>query len=233
MPKIKKATHDLLKSVFLELKPPPDMTLTEWADKYQRLPSKSAEPGRWRTDRVPYMREIMNAISNDNVQKIVVMSAAQVAKTYALILNPIGYHMHYDPCPMIVMQPNMKPMAEAFSKEKLTPMLQETPVLAGKVNEKSRNSGNTILHKDFAGGFVTIVGANSPAGLRSRSARILYADEIDGYPATAGKEGDPLLLASKRLSTFGNKKEVFVSTPTVKGVSRIETEYENSTHKLL
>ena len=230
---MKAETRTLFKRIFMTLKPPPNMTLTEWADKYQRLPSKtSAEPGQWRTSRVPYMREIMNAISDSQTNKIVVMSAAQVAKTYALILNTIGYYMHYDPCPIIVVQPNVKPMAEAFSKEKLTPMLQETPVLAGKVNDKNRNSGNTIFHKDFPGGYVTIIGANSPAGLRSRSARILLADEIDGYPATAGNEGDPLLLASKRLATFWNRKEVFISTPTIKGISRIEVEFENSTQEI-
>ncbi|MCL2087644.1 MAG: phage terminase large subunit family protein [Oscillospiraceae bacterium] len=230
---MKAATHDLFKRIFAELQPPPDMTIAEWADKYQKLPTKtSSEPGQWRTSRVPYMREIMGAISDINTSKVVVMSAAQVAKTYALILNTIGYHIHYDPCPIIVVQPNVKPMAEAFSKEKLAPMLQTTPVLAGKVNEKSRNSGNTILHKEFPGGYVTIVGANSPVGLRSRSARVLLADEIDGYPPTAGKEGDPLLLASKRLTTFWNKKEVFISTPTVKGISRIEVEFENSTQEI-
>ena len=208
------------------------MTLSEWADKYQRLPAKtSAEPGAWSTDRVPYMREIMDAISDINTRKIVVMSAAQVSKTYSLILNTIGYHMHYDPCPIIVVQPSIKPMAEAFSKEKLAPMLESVPILQGKVNDKSRNSGNTILHKEFPGGYITIVGANSPAGLRSRTARILLADETDGYPPSAGKEGDPLLLASKRISTFWNRLEVLISTPTIKGFSRIELEFENSTQE--
>ena len=119
-------------------------------------------------------------------------------------------------------------MAEKFSKEKLSPMLRDTPVLADRINEKSRNSGNTIMQKIFPGGFITIAGANSPTGLRSHTIRILLADEIDAYPASAGKEGDPLLLASKRQTTFWNKKQVDISTPTVKGASRIEVEYENS-----
>jgi phage terminase large subunit GpA-like protein len=229
---MEKHTRELFERTFKLLEPTPDLTLSQWADEYQRLPAKtSAEPGQWKTSRVPYMREIMDAVSDINTRKIVVMSAAQVSKTYSLILNTIGYHMHFEPCAMIVMQPSIKPMAEAFSKEKLTPMLESVPVLQGKVNDKSRNSSNTILHKEFAGGYVTIVGANSPAGLRSRTARLLLADEIDGYPPSAKNEGDPLLLASKRVSTFWNRLEILLSTPTVKGLSRIELEYENSTRE--
>ena len=108
-------------------------------------------------------------------------------------------------------------------------MLRDTPVLRDRVNDKSRNSGNTILQKIFPGGHVTMVGANSPSSLASRPIRILLADEIDRYPATAGNEGDPLLLAGKRLATFWNKKEVCVSTPTNKETSRISVEFENRT----
>lgn len=218
--------------VFGILAPPPDMTLTEWADEKRVLSKKtSAEPGRWKTSKAPYQKEIMNAISDLSVQKVVVMSAAQIGKTDGFILNPIGYFMDYDPSPIMVMQPNLQ-MGESFSKDRLSPMISDTPALREKVSDKTRNSGNTILHKEFPGGHITIVGANSPSGLRSRPIRILLADEIDGYPATAGKDGDPLLLASKRLTTFWNKKEVFISTPTVKGISRIEVEYENSTQEV-
>ena len=138
--------------------------------------------------------------------------------------------MHYDPSPIMVLQPTIQ-MAETFSKDRLSPMLRDTPVLRDRVNDKARNSGNTILQKIFPGGHVTMVGANSPSSLASRPIRILLADEIDRYPATAGNEGDPLLLAGKRLTTFWNKKEVDVSTPTIKGLSRIEVEYEHSTQE--
>lgn len=229
---MKAATRNLFRRVFSVLKPPPNMTLSQWADEKRVLSKKtSAEPGRWKTSKAPYQREIMDAISDVAVQKVVVMSAAQIGKTDGFILNPIGYYMDYDPSPIMVMQPNLQ-MGESFSKDRLSPMIQDTPVLHSKVSDKSRNSGNTILHKEFPGGHITIVGANSPSGLRSRPIRILLADEIDGYPATAGKDGDPLLLASKRLTTFWNKKEVFISTPTVKGASRIEIEFENSTQEI-
>lgn len=226
---MEKKTIDLFSKIFDKLKPPPDVNLSEWADQYRILSSEaSAAPGRWNTSKCPYQREIMDAITDMEVQKVVIMSAAQVGKTDAMILNPIGYYMHYDPSPIMVLQPTIQ-MAETFSKDRLSPMLRDTPVLSEKVNDKARNSGNTILQKIFPGGHVTMVGANSSSSLASRPIRILLADEIDRYPATAGNEGDPLLLAGKRLTTFWNKKEVNVSTPTIKGLSRIEVEYENST----
>ena len=228
MQQIQPNTRTLFKRIFSVLKPPPELKLSEWADKYRRLSAgASAEPGRWRTSKAPYQKEIMDAITDIHIKKVVIMSAAQVGKTDAMVLNPIGYYVHYDPSPIMVIQPTID-MAEKFSKEKLSPMLRDTPVLAERINEKSRNSGNTITQKIFPGGNITIAGANSPTGLRSHTIRILLANEIDGYPASAGQEGDPLLLASKRQTTFWNKKQVDISTPTIKGASRIEVEYENS-----
>lgn len=229
--KVKEHTIKLFRKIFKTLQPPPKITITEWADEYRRLsPEASAEPGRWKTSKAPYQAEIMNAIGDIEVQKVVVMSAAQIGKSDACVLNPLGYYMHYDPSPIMIMQPTIQ-MAETFSKDRVAPMLRDTPVLSDKVNDKSRNSGNTILQKIFPGGHCTLVGANSPSSLASRPIRILLADEIDRYPATAGNEGDPLLLASKRLTTFWNKKIVCVSTPTIKGLSRIEVEYEHSTQE--
>lgn len=221
-------TKTLFRKILKMLEPPPDLSLSEWADTYRRLSSEaSAEPGRWRTSKAPYQREIMDAITDIGIKKVVVMSAAQVGKTDAMILNPIGYYIHYEPSPIMVLQPTIA-MAEAFSKDRLTPMIRDTPVITERINDKSRNSGNTIMQKIFPGGHVTMVGANSPSSLASRPIRVLLADEIDRYPATAGSEGDPLFLAAKRLTTFWNQKEVDVSTPTIKGLSRIEVEYENS-----
>lgn len=227
--KVNRNTFELLCKIFAGLKPPPAITITEWADEYRRLsPEASAEPGRWKTSKAPYQKEIMDAIGEIGVEKVVVMSAAQIGKSDACILNPLGYYMHYDPSPIMILQPTIQ-MAEAFSKDRISPMIRDTPILQDKVDDKSRTSGNTILQKIFPGGHVTMVGANSPSSLASRPIRILLADEIDRYPVTAGNEGDPLLLATKRLTTFWNKKIVCVSTPTIKGTSRIEVEYEHST----
>lgn len=224
---MQKQTKKLLAKIFEVLNPPPNISLSNWADNYRRLSQEaSAEPGQWNTDRAPYQREIMDAITDIAIHKVVVMSAAQIGKTDAFILNPIGYYMHYDPSPIMVLQPTIT-MAETFSKDRLTPMLRDTPVLQDKVNEGKR-SGCTILQKIFPGGHVTMVGSNSPQSLASRPIRILLCDEIDRYPATAGKEGDPLVLAGKRQTTFWNKKEVDISTPTIAGMSRIELEYLHS-----
>lgn len=140
----------------------------------------------------------------------------------------VGYHIDQDPAPILMLQPT-EAMAETFSKDRLATMIRDTPALCRKVADpKSRDSGNSILHKRFTGGHLTLVGANSPAGLASRPIRIVLCDEVDRYPASAGSEGDPVNLAVKRTTTFWNRRVVLTSTPTIKGVSRIESAFLNS-----
>ena len=211
------------------LKPPPKLSVSQWADQERRLDSQtSAEPGRWYTSRAEYQRGIMDACSDPSIPEVVVMAAAQLGKTEA-ILNIIGFHMDHDPSPILVLQPTLD-MAQSFSKDRVANgLIKSTPCLTAKVNEaRSRDSGNTTLHKLFPGGSVSIVGANSPSGLASRPIRLVLCDEVDRYPASAGSEGDPIQLARKRAATFWNRKIVMVSTPTNKGNSRIEFAYENS-----
>ncbi len=134
----------IYRRIFSKLKPPPEMKMSDWADQYRRLSQgASAEPGRWRTEKVPHQKEIMDTIADVKVKKVVVMSSAQIGKTEGAVLNTIGYYMHYDPAPVLIMQPTIQ-MAEAFSKDRLSKMLQDTPVLSGLVNDKGRNTGNTI-----------------------------------------------------------------------------------------
>lgn len=212
------------------LRPPPALTLSQWADKYRMLSAEnSASPGHWRTDKAPYQREIMDAIGDPHIRKVVIMSAAQIGKT-AMLMNMLGYYMHYYPAPVLVMQPTLE-MGQMFSKDFLAPMIRDTPELRQLVDTKSRYSGNTILKKNFPGGHVSIIGANSPASLASRPIKVLLCDEVDRYPDSAGTEGDPLLLAQKRQTTFWDKKTVIVSTPTIKGHSRIETEFLETTRE--
>lgn len=227
--KIHSKTLNLFRRIVKILEPPKKLTVSEWADEYRRLsPEASAEPGRWRTDRAPYQREIMDSVADKDTETIVIMSSAQVGKT-EILNNIIGYFMDYEPSPLLLLQPTLE-MAEAYSKDRLAPMIRDTPVLTNKVGDaKARNSGNTLLHKTFPGGHITMAGANSPSSLASRPIRILLADEVDRYPISAGTEGDPVNLAAKRTTTFWNKKKVYVSTPTEKGVSRIEKEFEEST----
>lgn len=225
-----KAYLRLFKKIAKIMAPPPELTVSEWADSFRRLSSESsAEPGRWNTERAPYQREIMDAVNDSEVDTVVIMSSSQVGKT-EFLLNIIGYHIDYDPSPVMVIQPTVE-MAKTFSKTRLAPMLRDTPALRGKVADaRSRDSGNTVLEKAFPGGYIVMVGANAPSSLASRPIRILLADEVDRFPLSAGTEGDPLTLAEKRTTTFAaNRKKVYVSTPTVKGVSRIEKAFENST----
>lgn len=209
-------------------RPPPTLTVSQWADVERRLsPEAAAEPGRWYTSRAEYLRGIMDSISDPAIRQVVVMSSAQVGKT-EFILNVIGYHIDRDAAPILCIQPTLS-MAQSFSKDRLAPMLRDTPALQGKVRDpRSRDSGNTTLHKVYPGGHITIAGANSAAGLASRPVRIVLCDEVDRYPSSAGSEGDPIRLAAKRATTFWNAKLVTVSTPTIKNASRIEAEWLDS-----
>ena len=210
------------------LKPPPKLKISQWADQERRLSSEaSAEPGRWYTSRANYQQGIMDSISDPSIKDIVIMAGSQVGKT-EMLLNIVGYHISQDPAPMLVVQPTLE-MAQSFSKDRLAPMLRDTPCLKGKVKDpRSRDANNTTTHKVFPGGHVSLVGSNSPSGLASRPIRIVLCDEVDRYPPSAGSEGDPIQLARKRSATFWNRKIVMVSTPTNKGASRIEQAFEES-----
>ncbi|WP_068783223.1 phage terminase large subunit family protein [Paenibacillus phocaensis] len=220
---------EYVKSLFKNWMPRPPLTVSEWADKNRVLTTKtSSEPGLWRTDRVPYMREIMDCASDPNVEEIVIMASSQVSKT-EFLLNIAGYHMDYDPTSIMYVQPDID-TAEDFSKNRVQEMIDASPTLRKIVTKaKGRASGNTIKLKEYPGGYIRIVGANSPDDLASNPIRVLLMDEIDRYPASAGKEGDPVSLAEKRTTTFWNRKIVYCSTPTIKGSSRIEELYNDST----
>lgn len=226
-----KAIYRISQTILNIVAPPPDLTVSQWADAERKLSSESsAEPGRWRTDRAPYQKEIMDAVNDSSTKKVVVMSSAQVGKT-EIINNIVGYYIDNDPSPILLLQPTLE-MAQAYSKDRLAPMVRDTSALSGKISDsKSRSAGNTMLHKTFPGGHITMAGANSPASLASRPIRILLCDEIDRYPASAGSEGDPVNLAIKRTTTFWNRKIILVSTPTVKDISRIESAYQDSTQE--
>jgi len=217
-----------MKTITTAMRPPPKLTVSQWADQYRRLsPEASAEPGQWKTARAEYQRGIMDAVSDPTVETVVVMSCAQVGKT-EILNNMIGFHMAQDPAPMLIVQPTLD-MAQTWSKDRLSPMLRDTPALKRLVKDpRSRDSGNTTLHKIFPGGHVTSCGANSPSSLASRPIRIVLFDEVDRFPPSAGAEGDPVNLGKRRAATFWNRKFIMVSTPTIKGISRIEAAYEES-----
>lgn len=169
----------------------------------------------------------MDAFNEVGIHTIVVMSSSQIGKT-AILKSVIGYYIDQDPAPILVVNPT-EAMAETFSKDRLAPMLRDSPCLKNRVADpKSRDSGNTMLSKRFIGGHLTMIGANAPSALASRPIRILLCDEVDRYPTSAGTEGDPVNLATKRTATFHNRKILLTSTPTIKGASRIEAAYLRS-----
>ncbi len=167
----------------------------------------------------------MDACCDEDTTDITFMTSSQVGKT-EIINNVLGYHIDQDPCPVMIVFPT-KEIGQAYSKDRLDPMIRDTEALSAKVAmDGSKKKENTVLHKKFPGGHVTISGANSPASLSSRPIRIVLCDEVDRFPYSVGDEGDPEQLAFKRTQTFYNKKKIDTSTPTVKGLSRIEHRYE-------
>ena len=208
------------------LKPDPDFTVSQWADTHRMLSQKSAsEPGHWRTDRTPYLRDIMDCLSPSSpVQRVVFMAGAQVGKTECGN-NWLGFVIHHAPGPMMLVQPTVD-TAKRLSKQRIAPMIEETPVLRERIAEsRSRDSGNTMMVKEFQGGVMILTGANSAVGRRSMPVRYLFLDEVDAFPVDVDGEGDPVSLAERRTTTVSRRKIYMSSTPTVKDTSRIEREY--------
>nr|CAH7755880.1 unnamed protein product [Callosobruchus chinensis] len=209
------------------LRPDPQLKVSEWANEYRVLaPTAASEPGKWRTERTPYLKEIMDSLSPSSpVEKVVFMKGAQIGGTEAGN-NWIGYIIDQTPGPMLVVQPTVE-MGKRWSKGRFAPLIESTPCLKNKVKDpRSRDSGNTVQSKEFPGGIVVITGANSSVGLRSMPVKYLFLDEIDAYPGDSGGEGDPECCSIARTNTFARRKIFLVSTPTIHGISRIEKEFE-------
>ena len=221
------------------LKPLPKTSVSCWADNFRMLSNSSAEPGRWKTSRAPYQKEIMDAFTQPGIRRVVVMSSSQIGKSDCMN-NVIGRFAHLDPCAIMMIQPTIE-MAQDYSKTRIAPMIRDTKVLSRifydakegtqQTGAKTRDGNHTILSKIFPGGRLIMCGANSPAGLASRPIRILLADEVDRFPASAGTEGDPVDLASKRMTTFWNRVMGLFSTPTLENSSRIAEEYQAGTQE--
>lgn len=164
----------------------------------------------------------MLAVTEPGVEIETAMVSTQLLKT-ALLENIFGYHAHLNPCPILLVQPK-EDAAEAFSKERIAPMIRVTPALKGLVGHRhTRKSEDTLLYKSFPGGFLALVGAGSPDNLARRPVRLTLYDEVDKYPVT--KEGDPFVLGDERQATFSDALSVRVCSPTIQGESRIENSY--------
>jgi phage terminase large subunit GpA-like protein len=209
------------------LAPEPELTVSQWADKNRRLSSKaSGEPGQWQTSRTPYLREIMDAMTPSHpCTDGDFIKGTQIGGSEG-IYNIIGYCADQVPCPLGLVMPTTD-TGKRVSKQRIQPMIDETPALQAKFSEsKSRSSSNTVLMKDYVGGVLVIMGANSGPGLRNMPLRIVLQDEIDAYPDDVDGEGDPCVLADKRTDQFSRAKRFKCSTPKILGKSRIHRRYK-------
>jgi phage terminase large subunit GpA-like protein len=207
-------------------KRPSRVTLSEWAERERVLSSEAnPEPGPWRNDRAPYQVAVMNAVTDPGVERIVLNCCSQSGKT-EIYLNAIGYYSTEEPSPILAVRPSLDE-ARQWSTTRLAPLVRDTPALAAVYSEaRSRESSSTILVKNFTGGHITVVGANSAAGLAAKPIRVALLDEVDRYPPSAGAEGDPVELAIKRTVRFARRKIFLASSPGVEGISRIDKEYQ-------
>lgn len=209
-------------------RPEPRLTVSEWADGHRVLGNKAGLAAvRWRTSTTPYLREIMDALGpRSPAKRVVFMKGSQLGGTEAGG-NWLGYIMHHSPGAILIVRPTVDE-ARRFSRQRLEPMISTTPVLRELVKEpRARDGGNSVLIKEFPGGLLFLTGSNSATGVKSMPIRWLFCDEVDEYPGDVDGQGDPIALAEKRTTgpTYSRRKVFLVSTPTIKGLSRIEREF--------
>lgn len=211
---------------------PPPLTVAEWADQHRMLTREgAAEPGPWSTSRTPYLRRIMEVLSDEHpCKKVVFMKPTQVGGTEVLN-NFVGYIVHHSPGPTMVVMPTEK-LAQRWSNQRLKTMIAASPALSGIISPtRTRDASNTTLMKEFPGGFLVIAGANSASDLRSMPARRILQDEVDEYPDDLEDQGRPHELAERRASTFTRRKVFLCSSPKLKATSVIAAEFEAGTQE--
>src|SRR5262245_16091903 len=189
MAQIEPALLQMEQRIWEQWRPAARLSLAAWADKHFRLPAGDANAGRWQC--LPYQRGLLDAITDPLIERVSIMKSARVGYTLGCICAAVAYFIDHDPCPIMIVQPTIDD-CKTFSKEHIAPTL-EIPVLRGRVAEaKTRDPNNTLRQKLFAGGSLSLVGANSPSGFRRVSRRVVLFDEVDGYPPSAGTEGDQI-----------------------------------------
>lgn len=230
------ARAEAIEQAFWEgLRPDPLLTVSQWADARRMLsPKASAEHGPWRTARTPYLRRAMDDLSaTSRVREVTLVFGSQMGKSEALN-NWKGYVMDIAPGPSLFVQPTID-LAKRYSRTRIQPMIDATPSLREKVADpKSRDSGNTMLMKDFPGGQLILGGANAASGLASMPIQNLGGDEIDRWPIDVDEEGNPLEIVEARTRTFGSRrKHAWTSTPGRAGTSAIWRKWEDSSQNHL
>ena len=203
--------------------PPPEITTTEWANKYRYLAAESsALPGKYRTALTPWVPGIHDALDDPDVWKVVCKKSAQVAWTDGVVNNWLGRIIDVDPSPVIGLFAKSDAGKE-YAQEKFAPMVTATPRLADKIDvTTSRKDGNRAMFKKFPGGFLKLVGSNSPSNVKSTPAPRVFVEEPDDAQINVGKQGDSIKLLEERTKTYHRRKVVFGGTPSIKGLSTID-----------
>jgi phage terminase large subunit GpA-like protein len=209
-------------------RPEPRLTVSDWADEHRVMGNRAGRAAtHWRTDTTPYLREIMDALGpRFPARRVAFIKGRQIGGTEAGN-NWLGFIMHHSPGAILVLRPTVDD-ARRFSRQRLDPMITTTRVLSDLVQDaRSRDGGNSLLIKEFPGGILLLTGSNAATGVKSMPIRWLFCDEIDEYPGDIDGQGDPISLAEGRTTgpTYSRRKIFLVSTPTIKGRSRIEREY--------
>lgn len=208
---------------FAALRPPPKLRLSKWCENHVRLPSSlSATPGPMRL--WPQQREILDVIGDDTTERVSILKSARVGATQAMVAA-LGHFVQNDPAPVIALLPSEED-ARTFMVSNVEPVFSESPALRDSLAQDTTR--DTLLHRRYPGGSLMVLSARAPRNLRARTARVLFADEVDGYEVDLRGEGDPIELAIRRTATFRNRKIVLASTPLAEETSRIVRGYNLS-----
>ena len=204
-------TSSYIKKCLAELLPPEDLTVSQWAEKFRVLDSKTAAmPGPWHNSMTPYLIGIMDEFSVPTTEKIIFVKPTQVGGTEALH-NMIGYVVAQNAAPSMIVYPT-EDLARSVSENRLQPMLRISPQL----EKHFKDNESELLELQFDNMYLSLTGANSPTGISSKPIKFLFLDEVDKYPTNAKKEADPIKLATERTKTFPDSKIFITSTPTLK-----------------
>lgn len=215
--------------------PPPRLSIIEWAARYRWLASEeAARPGKYRFDVTPHLTwpgGPLEALDDPAVQEIVGQKSAQVAWTSGVLGNALGKWIDLDPSPILVLFPKAE-AAKQYVAEKFEPMVEATPRLKKKIDLRSRKLQQRQDFKKFPGGFLKLVGSNSPASVKSTPVPRVAVEEPDDCNLNLRGQGDSIKLAKERLKTFRHAKIIIGGTPTIKGLSAIEAELELSDKRI-
>lgn len=231
---VEQTAHDIFVRAWSHWRAPEQMTAREWADRYLYLSpdAGTARPGKYRSDVTPWINEIQETIDDPNVFQVVCMKSSQIAWTIGVVMTYVGKRIDVDPAPIVMMFPTAD-AAREFNQEKFEPIVDVTPRLRAKIDNRSRKSGNRATFKKFPGGFLKFVGSNSPRSVKSSSVPVLIVEEPDDASSNVKGQGDSITLFTDRAKTFARYKMIMGGTPTIAGLSAIEAAYRKSDQRKL